>query len=94
MSFATNSQAQPSMACEMGFARLVGVASSGRLWYKSAAQPSETRSPSHKLSETGTPRMSPPPGAGLRPQTNNRKGGELRRPGDVPERNPYLALEL
>ena len=88
MSFATNGQAQPSMACEMGFASLVRVAPSGRLWYKSAAQPSKTGSPSHKLSDTGTPRMSPPPGAGLRPQTNNRKGGELRRPGDVPERNP------
>jgi len=87
MSFATNGQAQPSMACEMGFARLVGMAPNGRLWYKSAAQPSQTSSSSHKSSETGTPRMSPPPGAGLRPQTNNRKGGELRRPGDVPERN-------
>ena len=42
MSFATNGQAQPSKACEMGFARLVGVAPNGRLWYKSAAQPSET----------------------------------------------------
>ena len=94
MSFATNGQAQPSMACEMGFASLAGVAPSGRLWYKSAAQPSQTSSPSHKLSETGTPRMSPPPGAGMRPQTNNRKGGELRRPGDVPERKSVLALEL
>ena len=94
MSFATNGQAQPSMACEMGFARLVGVAPNGRLWYKSPRQPSQTSSPSHKLSDTGTPRMSPPPGAGLRPQTNNRKGGELRRPGDVPERRSILALEL
>jgi len=88
MSFATNGQAQPSKACEMGYASLVDVAPNGRLWYKSAAQPSQTCSPSHKLSDTGTPRMSPPPGAGLRPQTNNRKGGELRHLGDVPERNP------
>ena len=88
MSLATNGQAQPSKACEMGFGSLVGVAPNGRLWYKSAARPSQTSGPSHKLSDTGTPRMSPPPGAGLRPQTNNRKGGELRRPGDVPERNP------
>ena len=41
MSFATNCQAQPSRACEMGFARLVGVAPLGRLWYKSAAQSSQ-----------------------------------------------------
>src|ERR1700724_2463326 len=31
-----------------------------------------------------------PPGPGLRPQTNNRKGGELRHLGDVPERNPRV----
>ena len=42
MSFATNGQAQPSKACEMGFASLVDVAPNGRLWYKSAAQPSQT----------------------------------------------------
>jgi hypothetical protein len=42
MSFATNGQAQPSKACEMGFARLVGVAPIGRLWYKSAALSSQT----------------------------------------------------
>ena len=42
MSSATNGQAQPSKACEMGFASVVGVAPNGRLWYKSAAQPSET----------------------------------------------------
>ena len=94
MSLATNSLVQPSKACEMGFARVVGVAPNGRLWYKSAAQSSQITSPSHKLSDTGTPRMSPPTGAGLRPQTNNRKGGELRRPRDVPERKPILALEL
>jgi hypothetical protein len=38
MSLATNSLVQPSKACEMGFASLVGVAPNGRLWYKSAAQ--------------------------------------------------------
>ena len=38
MSLATNSRVQPSMACEMGFSSLVGVAPIGRLWYKSAAQ--------------------------------------------------------
>ena len=42
MSFATNGQAQPSKACEMGFASVVGVALNGRLWYKSAAQLSQT----------------------------------------------------
>ncbi len=42
MSFATNGQAQPSKACEMGIALLVGVAPNGRLWYKSAAQTSQT----------------------------------------------------
>ena len=94
MSLATNSLVQPSKACGMGLRSLVRVAPNGRLWYKSAAQPSQTGSPYHKLSDTGTPRMSPPPGAGLRPQTNNRKGGELRRPRDVPERKPILALEL
>jgi hypothetical protein len=41
MSFATNGQAQPSKACEMGFASLAGVAPNGRLWYKSAAQTSQ-----------------------------------------------------
>ena len=42
MSLATNSWVQPSMACEMGFASLVGVAPLGRLWYKSAAQTSQS----------------------------------------------------
>jgi len=42
MSLATNSLVQPSKACEMDFARVVGVAPNGRLWYKSAAQPSQT----------------------------------------------------
>ena len=42
MILATNSLVQPSKACEMGFARVVGVAPNGRLWYKSAAQPSQT----------------------------------------------------
>jgi len=42
MSFATNGHAQPSKACEMGYASLVDVAPNGRLWYKSAAQPSQT----------------------------------------------------
>ena len=41
MSLATKSRVQPSMASEMGFASLVGVASVGRLWYKSAAQASQ-----------------------------------------------------
>src|SRR5882762_9976867 len=35
-----------------------------------------------------------PPGHGLRPQTNNRKGGELRRLGDVPERKPSRVRAL
>jgi len=63
MSLATNGQAHPSKACEMSFASLVDVAPNGRLWYKSAAPTTKTESPSHKLSDTGTPRMSPPPGA-------------------------------
>ena len=42
MSFATNGQAQPSRACEMGFGSMFGVASVGRLWYKSAAQTRQT----------------------------------------------------
>jgi len=42
MSLATNSLVQPSKACEMGFASLVGVAPNGRLWYKSAAQNSQS----------------------------------------------------
>jgi hypothetical protein len=42
MSLATNSRVQPSKACEMGCASLLGVAPNGRLWYKSAAQPSQT----------------------------------------------------
>ena len=63
MSLATNSLVQPSKACEMGFSSAGGVAPVGRLWYKSAALISQNDSPSHKLSDTGTPRMSPPPGA-------------------------------
>jgi hypothetical protein len=63
MSLATNGLAQPSKACEMGFSSLGRVAPVGRLWYKSAAHPSQIESPSHKLSGTGTPRMSPPTGA-------------------------------
>jgi hypothetical protein len=89
MSLATNGLAQPSKACEMGFSSLGRVAPVGRLWYKSAAHPSRIESPSHKLSDTGTPRMHRPPGPGLRPQTKNRKGGEMRRLGDVPERSSY-----
>ena len=41
MSLATKSRVQPSMACEMGFASMGRVAPNGRLWYKSAAQPSQ-----------------------------------------------------
>jgi len=63
MSPATNGGAQPSKACEMGYPSMVGVAPNGPLWYKSAAPASQTESPVHKLSDTGTPRMSPPPGA-------------------------------
>ena len=44
----------------MGFSSEGGVAPFGRLWYKSAALISQNDSPSHILSETGTPRMSPP----------------------------------
>ena len=87
MSFATNGRAQPSKPVRWASGPLVGVAPNGRLWYKSARNRPKPVSPSHQLSDTGTPRMSPPPGAGLRPQTNNRKGGELRHLGDVPERN-------
>ena len=42
MSFATNSLAQPSKACEMGFASMGRVAPYGRLWYKSAAHPGKS----------------------------------------------------
>ena len=42
MSLATNSLVQPSKACGMGLRSLVRVAPNGRLWYKSAAQPSQT----------------------------------------------------
>ena len=42
MSLATNSLVQPSKACEMGFGCLVGVAPNGPLWYKSAAQETQT----------------------------------------------------
>ena len=90
MSFATNGQAQPSKACEMDFARLVGVAPNGRLWYKSAAQTSQN---SESVPQIVRLRVRPgchrPPGHGLRPQTKNRKGGEMRRLGDVPERSSY-----
>ena len=43
MSFATNGQAQPSRAYEMGSLTMAGVAPIGRLWYKSAAQSSQSR---------------------------------------------------
>ena len=43
MSLATNGLAQPSKACEMGFSSLGRVAPVGRLWYKSAAHPSQSR---------------------------------------------------
>jgi len=39
---ATNSWAQPSKACEMGFSSGERVALIGRLWYKSAAHSSRT----------------------------------------------------
>ena len=42
MTLATNGLLQPSKACEMGFASMGRVAPNGRLWYKSAAQPSQT----------------------------------------------------
>jgi hypothetical protein len=63
MSLATNRRTQPSKACEMGFSAEGGVALIGRLWYKSAAHSIRSISPSTKLSDTGTPRMSPPTGA-------------------------------
>jgi hypothetical protein len=60
---ATNTQAQPSKAFVMGFSSEGGVALIGLLWYKSAAHSTQTASPSQILSDTGTPRMSPPNGA-------------------------------
>jgi hypothetical protein len=42
MSLATNGQAQPSKAYEMGLPSMAGVAPIGRLWYKSAAHSSQT----------------------------------------------------
>jgi hypothetical protein len=63
MKKATNRRTQPSMASEMGFSSVGGVALIGRLWYKSAARSSQGVSPPIKLSDTGTPRMSPPTGA-------------------------------
>jgi len=42
MSLATNGQADPSKVCEMGFALAGRVAPVGRLWYKSAAHPSQS----------------------------------------------------
>jgi len=93
MSFATNGQAQPSMACEMGFASVVGVASVGRLWYKSAAQASQNSKSVPQIVRYGyAPDVTAPRGMVCGHRPINRKGGELRRPGDVPERN--LALEL
>jgi hypothetical protein len=42
MSPATNGLAGPSKACEMGFSAEGRVALIGRLWYKSAAQPTQS----------------------------------------------------
>jgi hypothetical protein len=48
MSLATKGWAQPSMACEMGSPSGGCVAPVGRLWYKSAAHPTQMGSLSHK----------------------------------------------
>ena len=95
MSLATNSRVQPSMASEMGFASAVGVASVGRLWYKSAAQASRNSKSVPQIVRYGyAPDVTAPRGMVCGHRPINRKGGELRRLGDVPERNPFLALEL
>ena len=95
MSLATNSRVQPSMASEMGFASVVGVASVGRLWYKSAAQASRNSKSVPQIVRYGyAPDVTAPRGMVCGHRPINRKGGELRRPGDVPERKPILALEL
>jgi hypothetical protein len=88
MSLATKSRAQASMACEMGFASMVRVASVGRLWYKSAAQTSQNRKSVPQIVRYGyAPDVTAPRGMVCGHRPINRKGGELRRPGDVPERN-------
>ena len=72
MSFATNGQAQPSKACEMGFARLVGVAPIGRLWYKSAARSRQTSESVPQIVRYGyAPDVTAPRGlvCGHRPKT-------------------------
>ena len=53
MSLATKSRVQPSMASEMGFASVVGVASVGRLWYKSAAPSTQTSEPASQIVRYG-----------------------------------------
>ena len=72
MSLATNSRVQPSMACEMGFASLVGVAPLGRLWYKSAAQTSQCTKSVPQIVRCGyAPDVTAPRGmvCGHRPKT-------------------------
>ena len=72
MSLATNSRVQPSMACEMGFASLVGVAPLGCVWYKSAAQTSQNTKSVPQIVRYGyAPDVTAPRGTvcGHRPKT-------------------------
>ena len=72
MSLATKSRVQPSMASEMGFASLAGVAPNGRLWYKSAAQTSQNSESVPQIVRYGyAPDVTAPRGlvCGHRPKT-------------------------
>jgi hypothetical protein len=72
VSLATNGQAHPSMACEMGFASAGRVALIGRLWYKSAAHPSQSRESVTQIVRYGyAPDVTAPRGmvCGHRPKT-------------------------
>ena len=72
MSLATNGLAQPSKACEMGFSSLGRVAPIGRLWYKSAAHPSQSRESVPQIVRYGyAPDVTAPRGlvCGHRPKT-------------------------
>ena len=72
MSRATNSLAQPSKASEMGSRSLEVVAPNGRLWYKSAAQSSQTRESVPQIVRYGyAPDVTAPRGmvCGHRPKT-------------------------
>jgi hypothetical protein len=88
MSLATNDRARPSMASDMGFSSEGGVASIGRLWYKSAALSSQAGESVPQIVRYGyAPDVTAHRGlvCGHRPITD--KGGELRHLRDVPERS-------